>query len=120
MSVCPETAPRFSAFHEAPADTLVRHEQRLKPKVRVPAGVIAVIVAVDHEVDLPGLDLYNRRLDPRREGHHLGVDQENAVVSGGYRQIGGQTRHRLEEVDSLAQLGRRDLDGRDVLRRGCA
>ena len=106
----------LAAFHEALADTAVRNDRRLLAERRVAAGVVEVIVGVDHERDLAVLDLGDRRFDPGRDGHHRVIDEEDAVFARRDREIPCPRRIGDEQVDPLAERGGPDLDIRKVRR----
>ena len=50
----------LSAFHQTTANTFMRDDHRLQSEGCIPAGMVEVIVAIDHKVDLSRQNLCDR------------------------------------------------------------
>ena len=104
---------------QALAHVVVGDDRRLGAEGRVAAGVVAVPVGVEHELELAGARALQRGADLVGERRELVVDDEDAVVA---RRDADVAARALQHVDVAGDLGRLDLHLREVplLRRGGA
>ncbi len=84
-----------------------------EPEGLVSAGVVAVVVGVDHVADRLVRHRGDRRLDLVVQRGELAVDQDHPVVAGGDGHVAALA---LEHPGAMAEVGGLDLDGREVWR----
>ena len=85
---------------------------RLLLEVRVPAGVVAVIVRVDDEAHRLVGDALQRGLNLVRQRRVLVVDDHDAVLADGRADVAARA---LQHVDVAGDLGDLDLHFAEVL-----
>jgi hypothetical protein len=78
----------------------------------VPAGVIAVIMGVEDELQSAGIDLLDRGFNFRRKRRELVIDNENSVGPDRYADVAARSG---EHINVPGNMRRFDLNFREVL-----
>ncbi len=97
---------------QARADVLVGDDRAVVAEDLVPAGVIAVVVRVEDELDRLGGDAVQRLADLRRERRELVVDDDDAVVADRDADVAAGAGEHVHGAGDLRHL---DLDLAEVL-----
>jgi hypothetical protein len=96
------------------ADVGVRDDGRLAAEVGVGAGVVAVEMGVEDELELTGIELLEGRLDLGRQRGEFVVDDEQPVGAGGDANVPALA---LEHVYVAGDVSRLDVHLGEVLLR---
>ena len=87
----------------------------LKPEMRVPPGVIAMVVRVEHKLEFPRAELLQGRFNLTGERRKLIVHDQDAVRPDGDPNVPSGTRQHVNMVGDLSGL---DFDFGKILLSG--